>query len=305
MTRVLCPVCSNNGYEKQFSGKDYRCGTSNEVFDVAKCQACGFLFVTNPPDLKDLGKYYPENYYIDETDPVKGKPKRGFGSKKVSLAMKFRSDGKVLDIGCGDGDFLQKMQGSGFDVYGLDVSAKAVEITKAKLGLDGSSDRICNAELKDCGFKPEQFNLVTMWHVLEHVYNPREILQEIKRVLGQDGILVIEVPNVNSLGYRIFGKYCFHMEIPRHVSHYSISTLVKLLDLEGFTVRKAEYPRFTFPLSPFYSLSMMLKDKGTPSVLKTFLLLLASPVLIILIVFCNIFPFFGDDMVVYAEKRRG
>ena len=138
--------------------------------------------------------------------------------------------GKVLDVGVGDGDFLDHMARLGWDVEGTDFSADAARHTSERLG--GKAIHVGQVEQLDLG--TQQYDLVTLWDVLEHVYQPLDALRAVQSMVRPGGLLIVSVPNLASLESRLLGRNWGHLDIPRHLSHFTPSSLRKMLQTAGF-----------------------------------------------------------------------
>lgn len=137
-----------------------------------------------------------------------------------------------MDIGCGNAYFLSEMQKFGWEVYGNDLSASGCNFAKEKLGLKN----IYNADLKSIDFPEKYFDVITMWHTLEHMKFPKEILEKINLILKDNGTLIIEVPNYRSFQPWFFKDKCYSVDLPRHLYQFTPLTLHKLLKKTGFSV---------------------------------------------------------------------
>ena len=136
--------------------------------------------------------------------------------------------GRLLDFGCGGGAYLERMHRQGWDVTGLDVSAAAVECVRTRLGLRALLGTLPHPELK-----PATFDVVTMWHSLEHVHEPLEVLRAAHQLLAPGGKLLVATPNIDSLPFRWFGQAWYGLDLPRHLTHFSSRTLRRLLERAG------------------------------------------------------------------------
>lgn len=137
--------------------------------------------------------------------------------------------GWVLEIGFGDGSFLEALARKGWDAYGIDISDEALEMARSKVGLS-----VMKGELLDCGMEESFFDVVVMRHVLEHITNPGETLVEIRRILKQNGTVYITVPNIDSIEACIAGDKWFHHDPEYHVTEYSPVTIRNALSMAGF-----------------------------------------------------------------------
>lgn len=205
-------------------------------FKVLKCQNCSLVFVYPQSELGELKDHYDEAYYSEWINAEQEK-RRKMWYKRLTRLEKHRDKGMLLDVGCGEGSFLKEAQGRGWQVRGTELSSYSARYASNVLGMD-----IFCGELKDAKYPDHSFDVVTMWHVLEHVTDPNTYLSEIYRILKPHGLLAMAVPNVNNLvmqlAYRIFkGRklkyYCKH-EREVHLYHFSPATIKIYLEKAGF-----------------------------------------------------------------------
>jgi SAM-dependent methyltransferase len=137
----------------------------------------------------------------------------------------------VLDFGCGDGSFLEWMHQRGWQVTGLDASLPGVQRIRKELGLEAHCGTLPNPDLESAGY-----DLITMWHSLEHVHQPFEVLREAHRLLAPGGKLLVAAPNIDSLPFRWFGHVWKGLNLPRHLTHFTPWTLYLMLHRAGFRV---------------------------------------------------------------------
>jgi len=146
--------------------------------------------------------------------------------------LEHREMGRLLDVGCGNGEALRTMSNLGWDVQGLDPDPEAVQRGQA-LGL-----RIRQGSLRECVYAPNQFDAVTLTHVIEHLHDPLSDLQEAHGLLKKGGLLVITTPNIGSLGHRLFRRNWVHLDPPRHLHIFASRPLAAMVDRAGFRVIK-------------------------------------------------------------------
>jgi SAM-dependent methyltransferase len=158
-----------------------------------------------------------------------------------------------LDFGCGGGVFLERMHRQGWTVTGLDVSATAVHSIRTTLGLPALAGTLPHRDLA-----PASFDLITMWHSLEHVHDPVEVLQNAYDLLVSGGTLLVAVPNIESLAFRWFGPSWHGLDLPRHLTHFSPPTLREVLERADFEVD----PVRMFPHSGWMRNSARLACQG-------------------------------------------
>ena len=211
-------------------------------YNVVKCKRCGLVYVNPQPDREKLEFHYNQNYYKEWIE--KQLPKRlRMWKKRIKELKNYRNKGKLLDIGCGLGTFLYLMKKEGFEVVGTEISKWASEFIKKKYNIE-----IFNGTLEEAKFPSESFDIITLWHSLEHIPNPKETLNEINRILKKDGLLLIACPNFHNFIVRILYLLvkrkklkifsCNAKEL--HLFHFSIKTLTLMLISTGFKVLKVD-----------------------------------------------------------------
>ena len=231
-----CPLCESSNYGILYPEIiDRHYGISGE-FIIAKCNNCSLVFLNPLPDDSILVNLYPEDFYAYQ-DLM---PKKSLLKKVLRNVLlvgmdtkdpKFDNPGKILDIGCGSGQFLSKMKDKGWDCYGVEVSSDASEIGNKSADLN-----IFTGSLVDASFPSNHFEYIRSNHSFEHVYNPNETMSEIYRILKPGGKLFIGVPNIESLNAQIFGEYWWYLGAPVHTFNYSARTLTKMIEKHGLTV---------------------------------------------------------------------
>lgn len=202
--------------------------------------------------MADISRYYTEqfvSYQFEFTQKKKPSIRERLVSfiteesarKKVHTAenaMQLSKDSTVIDIGCGRQLFLKKLKEKyACNTIGIDFDQSTVEYCREQLGI--------NVHQGSYSLLPElntKFDLITMWHYLEHEYDPLSALRFAHATLSDNGRLIIEVPNVESLENKIFGAHSYLYDIPRHLYHFSEKTLSALLNKAGFDVIQVSYP---------------------------------------------------------------
>jgi 2-polyprenyl-3-methyl-5-hydroxy-6-metoxy-1,4-benzoquinol methylase len=150
----------------------------------------------------------------------------------------FQPNGKILDIGCGSGLFLKEMNELGWDSYGVEIDESAVEYAK-KTGL-----KVFCGELTDVHYPELYFDVVAMRHVIEHVHSPKEVMNEIYRIMKNEGTLILATPNIDCYEAKIFERYWTNLDVPRHLFFFSLETIKRLLKTTGFEVEKVDWISF-------------------------------------------------------------
>jgi predicted SAM-dependent methyltransferase len=233
MPPTPCILCKSLDARLCLRGRDYHYGIPGE-FSLVRCVRCGLVHLDPIPTTDELADFYAQDYYAYQPVKRPGKLKRlirrFLGITIKNHDPKFQQPGEFLDIGCGSGDYLHKMSIEGWSVKGVEPSKFGAEEGR-RSGLN-----IFNGTLHEAKFRSDAFDYVRSNHSFEHVPNPVEVLDEIFRILKPDGRLYVGIPNIDSLPYRIFGKYWWHLGIPVHTYSYSVSTMSALLRQSGFEV---------------------------------------------------------------------
>ena len=204
--------------------KDY--SVSNEVFDLHHNPEYDLLITFPKPSLETLPNYYESDNYISHTDRSRTLFERIYRliksiaiKKKISLINKHANKGNLLDIGAGTGSFLHAAKKDGWQTIGLEHSEKAKQFASLK-GLKFIDN------LNDIPTQSQ--DIITMWHVLEHVPNLDEYLFELKRIIKPSGTIFIAVPNFKSFDASYYGKFWAAYDVPRHLWHFSKGSIQKL-----------------------------------------------------------------------------
>ena len=250
--------------------KDY--SVSKETFDLYHDEELDMLITTPQPSLDSLGKYYESVDYISHTDSKRSLFEKAYHFVK-SIALKNKLDlinslqpdkGRILDIGAGTGDFLSVAKQNGWQTIGVEPSDKAKAIAKNK----GVSFVEKTAELEN-----QSFDVISMWHVLEHVPNLDEQIKELKRLLKPNGTLIIAVPNFKSFDAKHYGKFWAAYDVPIHFWHFSKTAIQALFQREKMKLVKVVPMKF----DSFYVALLSEKYKtGKMNFIKAFFVGLQS-----------------------------
>jgi SAM-dependent methyltransferase len=232
-----CPVCGKERFMEFLKGKDFF--LSGEEFTIVECAGCGFRFTNPRPYGKEISRYYDSPEYISH-DAKKSslfqsiyKTLRKFSVRNKFSIIKKNSYGKsILDIGCGTGEFLNFCQKNNYTTTGIEPNEKARKYAAANFGLSVYDENSLDS------FQTDSFDVITMWHVLEHVHNINERLQLIARLLKSGGILVVAVPECNSWDAINYKEFWAAYDLPRHLYHFTQVTLKRLVSKHGLEVVK-------------------------------------------------------------------
>ena len=230
-----CPICGSQKFDPFISGKDFF--LTGESFSIVKCRDCGFRFTNPRPKAEDLGKYYESSDYISHSDSRKGLfasvyqvVRKYTLSRKLSLISKFQPKGKILDIGCATGQFLNHMDENGWKATGIEPDEKTRSRAISEYGLDVFPEEQLNILDK------YSFDVITMWHVLEHVSDLNNRMEQLRNLLKPQGTLLIAVPNCDSFDAKKYGEFWAGYDLPRHLYHFTKSDVKLLLERYGFTI---------------------------------------------------------------------
>jgi 2-polyprenyl-3-methyl-5-hydroxy-6-metoxy-1,4-benzoquinol methylase len=233
-----CPICNQTVFSLFLECKDNT--VSRETFQIVQCNSCGFKFTNPRPEEEQLGKYYKSEDYVSHSNTKKGFINSTYQSvrkytllKKLQLISKYYKTGKILDIGCGTGEFLNTCKNAKWNTIGIEPDDDAREMAIQNFRLDVRREE----ELKD--LDDESFDIISMWHVLEHVPNLNERVEGLKRLIKPKGIIIIAVPNCDSLDARLYKEEWAAYDVPRHLYHFTpqdIEALFRKHELKVFRI---------------------------------------------------------------------
>ncbi|APX98923.1 class I SAM-dependent methyltransferase [Lacinutrix venerupis] len=219
--------------------KDF--SVSGEEFQLIKNKELGYLETTPQPSLKKLSKYYESEDYISHTNSKRNLFEKAYHfirdislKRKLKLINSFNSEEKkILDIGCGTGSFLKIAKDNNWNVVGIEPNEKARSIAIENCG-NSIFDTNKIEELKD-----GSFDVITLWHVLEHLPNLDRQIASLKRLLKANGTLIIAVPNFKSFDAKYYKEFWAAYDVPRHLWHFSKESIIKLFSTKKMIVVKS------------------------------------------------------------------
>jgi len=227
-----CPICSSQSFKPILVTRDYT--VSQKDFGLQQCENCKFLLTNPRPNQASIAQFYQSDKYISHTggnrsyiDLVYLQARKLTLRSKLNLIHKYKKTGRLLDYGCGTGEFLHFMQSHHWAIDGVEPSENARQKAHQL-----TSQKIYN-ELGDISKK---FDVITLWHVLEHVHTLNEKVIELKSHINPDGIIFIAVPNYESADAKKYGSYWAGYDVPRHLWHFSQKSMNSLLSKNGLQV---------------------------------------------------------------------
>lgn len=261
-----CPLCGGCEHETVLFAEDPLTPLSGR-FRIVRCRRCQMAFTSPRPTADSLGLFYPPNY-APHVGREAGANSRGRLLRKLEIAhlrcrygyppqpagamtalasalarivirrtrarerwVPFRGPGRLLDFGCGAGDFLHKMREYGWNVEGLDLSPRIVDTLRQK-----GVFRAHLGSLPHPDIPAASVDAITMWQSLEHVPDPKSVLRAAADALRPRGVLAVSVPNFGSWSFRQFQESWFGLALPRHLSHFTPQTLCHMVQAAGFRI---------------------------------------------------------------------
>lgn len=211
--RSRCPVCGNDKASTLVQAPD-RFHGRKEIYRVLRCPSCLLAWLDDPPRPEDMGYHYGSDY--DRIIALAGEtsPDRWLARRKTLL--NYKTGGALLDLGCSSGSFLASMKGDAWKLYGIEISPSVAQKAEARTGA-----QIVVGDILSAPFPPGSFDVVTCFHVYEHLYEPLRVMAKVREWLKPGGIFYFLVPNIDSAASRVFGSYWYGLELPRHLSHFS------------------------------------------------------------------------------------
>ncbi len=227
---ALCPVCKSKS-PYYFEAGDFNQEISAEVFRYYRCPSCKLVFLSPVPD--NLGSFYRETYpayqmpSLQELDAMAAQERY-----KLDIVQKFSRKGRLLEIGPSYGAFAYLAKKAGFEVEAIEMDPRCCQYLSDTVGIKAINTNDVDASLRTLG----PYDVIALWHVIEHLPNPLKTLETISGKLRQGGILVIASPNPDALQFRIFGRYWTHVDAPRHLRLIPMTTLAEQLKMFGLQI---------------------------------------------------------------------
>lgn len=255
-TLSTCPVCGHEQAQVFLQVTDH--SASKERFDIVRCSGCGFRFTNPRPTEKEIGSYYKFADYISHTNKSGGlmgwvyrRVRARALKKKVALVKKWSRGNTLLDIGCGTGFFAAEATRSGFEVTGIEPDPDARQFAIEKNGINAiSAEKMASIN--------GPYAVISLWHVLEHLYHLKRDTEQINRLLASEGVLVVAVPNCDSADAKYYQEFWAGYDVPRHLYHFVEADLVKLFEPFGLKLQKV----LPMPYDAYYVSMLSRQHQG-------------------------------------------
>lgn len=241
-----CILCGATEYRLLHQGTDRLYATTRETFSLVECANCKLVRMDPRPPDDELHKFYPGQYWFQPKPSLAGRLEELYRklmirdhvifTLRASLINYFQAPKRVLDVGCGGGLFLRELRRPGIDVVGLDVSVAAASVALRQNGIS-----VAVGDLRSAPYPAASMDLITMFHVLEHVPDPMSFLNAAKGLLKPGGSLVAQVPNIDCLQYKWLGAKWSGLDIPRHLHCFKTSDMKRMLEACGYKIVRVKH----------------------------------------------------------------
>jgi 2-polyprenyl-3-methyl-5-hydroxy-6-metoxy-1,4-benzoquinol methylase len=233
-----CPVCDKSSFSNYLNVEDYT--VSHREFTIQQCNSCYFLFTNPRPSEDEIGAYYQSQDYISHHDEAKDVMSKIYtsvrdytiGQKVKMINEQSLTKGTLLDIGCGTGNFLGAIKENGWKVFGTEPDSGAREVASKRVGASIFQD------IQTDALQAQKFDVITLWHVLEHVHQLNETLEWLTEHLNENGTIIIAVPNPQSFDASKYGRFWAAYDVPRHLYHFTKGSMKQLLEKHQMYIQK-------------------------------------------------------------------
>lgn len=254
-----CPICNSPVFLKFSVPCDYRKPNNSPDYQVHWCPQCDYGMVENRPSKEEIpGFYVLDDYYTHQENSDQDSLEKISFIDRLRIHLSYRLDRgeelspeevkpwlaverpKICEIGCGNGQNLPKFQVAGYEVFGVEPDSAARKVAQEITPniFAGTAEELPEE------IAQEKYDVVLMSHVLEHCLDINSAVANVRRILKDGGIYIVEIPNCNALGFKTYEGNWPWSDIPRHLNFFSRSSLTKILEKHDFTVKSAKYRGF-------------------------------------------------------------
>lgn len=252
LEEVACPLGCGSRDRVVLEGTDWIYGIPGK-FAVVRCERCGLMRTSPRPTSETIAAYYPSNYgphAVGQLPAPGDEPRRSWKSSLRAL-FEFNTEripnvvpGRLLEVGCATGTFLDAMRSRGWDVTGIERSQHAADVARRK-GL-----RVLTTPIESAPLANETFDLIVAWMALEHFHEPVAALRRLRDWITPQGCLAASVPDASAFGLRIFGASWYALGLPVHLFHFTPQTLRKVLEASGWRLERVHHQRLMNNILP-------------------------------------------------------
>ncbi len=241
---TACLVCGRTAFHPLYTATDRLYGTTQNEFQIVACETCGLMRLSPQPAPAELSRYYPANYWYAPDGTLAATLEERYRRLVLRDHVRFVSralaecgeSGPLLDVGCGGGLFPRMLRERGFPAMGLDSSPQAAAVAWRTNGVP-----VLCGDLAQAPIAPATLRGIAMFHVLEHLYDPRAYLAAARDLLKPNGRLIVQVPNAACWQFRLLGPRWNGVDAPRHLTDFRARDLEALLTASGFQVLRRKY----------------------------------------------------------------